>query len=132
MKKVLDCGAGGSTPPITLFAKHGYESYGIDNSDEALDQSREFLKKYNLNINLSKADMRKLPYDDEFFDIVFSYNASIHLTKADTKKAVTEMFRVLKPGGLLCMNFLWHNDVHPSLGEEKEPGEFWNRIPSLL
>ncbi len=126
MKKVLDCGAGGGTPPISLFAHHGYDSYGIDNSDEALDQSREFLKKHNLTVNLFKADMRTLPFEDEFFDMVFSYNASIHLTKDDTKKAVNEMLRVLKKGGLLCINFLWHNNIHPSLGEEKQPGEFWN------
>ena len=23
------------------------------------------------------------------------------------------------------MNFLWNNNVHPEMGEEKEPGEFW-------
>jgi ubiquinone/menaquinone biosynthesis C-methylase UbiE len=59
--------------------------------------------------------------------MVFSYNASIHLTKSDTKKAVDEMFRVLKKGGLLCINLLWNKDVHPSMGEEKESGEFWNK-----
>ena len=126
MKRVLDCGAGGRNPPTALFSKHGYDSYGIDNSDDALKQSKEFLEKYKLNVTLSKGDMRDLSFEDGYFDMVFSYNASIHLTKADTTKAVKEMFRVLKKGGILCMNFLWHNNVHPSLGEEKESGEFWN------
>ena len=125
-KKVLDCGAGGRTPPIALFRKFGYECYGIDNSDDALEQSKEFLSKYKLDVNLTKEDMRNLPFEDNYFDMVFSYNASIHLTKADTKKAVKEMFRVLKKGGLLCINLLWSKDVHPSMGEEKESGEFWN------
>ncbi len=126
LKRVLDCGVGGSTPPGALFSKHGYEVYGIDSSEDALAQSREFLKKYDIDMNLSKEDMRVLPFEDRFFDLVFSYNASIHLTKADTEIAVKEMLRVLDKGGLLCMNFLWHNNVHPSLGEEKNPGEFWN------
>ena len=126
IKKVLDCGAGGSNPPIALFSKHGYECYGIDNSEEALEKANKYLKKYELDVQLSKEDMRELSFEDEFFDLVFSYNASIHLTKADTEKTVKEMFRVLKKGGILCMNFLWKNNVHPSLGEEKNSGEFWN------
>ena len=123
--RVLDCGAGGQTPPVALFYKHGYDAYGIDISENALTASDEFAARYDLDLKLSKGDMRELSFDNEFFDLVFSYNASIHLTKADTRKAVKEMFRVLKKGGLLCINFLWYNNVHPSLGEEKEQGEFW-------
>ncbi len=126
LKIVLDCGAGGRNPPVALFSKHGYNTYGIDNSDEALDHAREFLKKHGLEVKLTKEDMRNLPFENEYFGLVYSYNSSIHLIKEDTAKAVKEMFRVLKKGGLLCINFLWHNNVHPSLGEEKNPGEFWN------
>jgi ubiquinone/menaquinone biosynthesis C-methylase UbiE len=126
IKRVLDCGAGGTTPPLALFCKQGYEGYGIDNSEEALNQAKEFARKYDLQMNFSMGDMRELSFKDEYFDLVYSYNASIHLTKKDTEKAVNEMLRVLKKGGVLCINFLWHKDVHPMLGEEKNPGEFWN------
>ena len=43
-KKVLDCGAGGNNPPLALFSMHGYEAYGIDISDNALDEERNFAK----------------------------------------------------------------------------------------
>jgi len=43
-KKVLDCGAGDNNPPLALFSKHGYEVYGIDISDNALDEERNFAK----------------------------------------------------------------------------------------
>ena len=125
--KVLDCGAGGNRPPIALFSKQGYESFGVDNSKAELEKARTFLDNYELNVELSEADMRDLPYDDEFFECVFSYNASIHLTKKGTEQAVNEMLRVLKKEGILCMNFLWYDKVDPMLGEEKNPGEFWSQ-----
>ncbi|MHA1197852.1 MAG: class I SAM-dependent methyltransferase [Candidatus Heimdallarchaeaceae archaeon] len=123
---VLDCGAGGQNPPLALFCKHGYDAYGIDISDNALEEAENFAAIYDLDLKLSIGDMRELSFDREYFDLVYLYNSSIHLTKADTKKAVKEMLRVLKKGGLFCINFLWYNDVHPSLGKEKEMGEFWN------
>ena len=125
-KKVLDCGAGGNNPPLALFSKHGYDAYGIDISESALEEAKEYASKHSLALKLSVGDMRNLSFADEYFDLVFSYNASIHLTKVDTEKSVKEMLRVLKRGGLLCINFLWNKNVHPSLGEEKNPGEFWN------
>ena len=125
--KVLDCGAGGNRPPIALFSKHGYESYGLDNSQAEIKKAKEFIDKYRIEVELAEGDMRDIPFDDEFFECVFSYNASIHLTKKDTEKAVNEMLRVLKKGGILCMNFLWYDKVDPMLGEEKNPGEFWNK-----
>ncbi len=124
--KVLDCGAGGQNPPLALFCKHGYDAYGIDISDNALEEAEDFAARYGQDFKLLKGDMRDLSFDGRFFDLVYSYNSSIHLTKADTKKAVKEMLRVLKKGGLLCINFLWYKNVHPSLGEEKNQGEFWN------
>ena len=126
-KKILDCGAGGEKPPLALFNKHGFETYGIDNSDKQLELARNFATKYGLDLKLSKADMCKLPFSDETFGCVYSYNSSIHLTKRDTKIAVDEMLRVLKKGGVLCINFLWYDNVHSSLGEEREPGEFWGK-----
>lgn len=126
-KKILDCGAGGETPPLALFNKHGFETYGIDNSDKQLDLAINFANKYELDLKLSKADMCKLPFDDETFGCVYSFNSSIHLTKKDTKIAVNEMLRVLKKDGVLCINFLWYDNVDPSLGEEREPGEFWGK-----
>ena len=124
-KSVLDCGAGGENPPLALFSKHGYDSYGIDISEKQIGLAKEFATRYGLNLKLQKADMRDLPFEDETFGCVYSYNSSIHLTKADTKKAVNEMLRVLQKEGVLCINFLWYNNVDPSVGEEKEQGEFW-------
>jgi hypothetical protein len=49
-----------------------------------------------------------------------------HLSKSDTTRAVGEMHRVLKTGGL-CFLGIIAADCWPisTFGEEKEPGEFW-------
>ena len=45
-----------------------------------------------------KADICDLPFDDESFDVVFCNHVLEHIE--DDKKAMNELFRVLKPGGL--------------------------------
>jgi hypothetical protein len=46
-----------------------------------------------------------------------------HLTKEDTARAIAEMRRVLKPGGL-CFLGVISMDTWPPLGREIAPGEF--------
>jgi predicted SAM-dependent methyltransferase len=45
-----------------------------------------------------KADILNLPFDDNAFDIVFCNHVLEHIE--DDKKAMQELFRVLKPGGM--------------------------------
>lgn len=127
-KTVLDCGAGGRRPPLALFSNHGYEAYGIDISEPHIEMANRFALEHNLKLNIKKADMRKIPFDNETFGCVFSWNSSIHLTKKDTATALSEMLRVLKKGGLLYVNFIWNNDLSIDLGEERNSGEFWMTI----
>lgn len=54
--------------------------------------------------------MRKLNFENESFSFVYSYNSVFHMTKADILKAINEMKRVLKPEGLLFVNFLTIKD----------------------
>ncbi len=41
--KILDCGAGGETPPLGLFHESGFETWGIDISPEQLQRGTENL-----------------------------------------------------------------------------------------
>ena len=50
--KVLDCGAGGQNPPLALFRKHGYDAYGIDISDNAIEEAENFAAVYDLDFKL--------------------------------------------------------------------------------
>ncbi len=54
--------------------------------------------------------MRKLPFRDDSFHCVYSYNSIFHMKKKEIQQSISEMFRVLKPGGLLFYNLLSTDD----------------------
>jgi SAM-dependent methyltransferase len=122
--KILDCGAGGITPPLGLFYEHGFETYGIEISDEQIKLAEKFSKEHKMKLNIIKGDIRELPYDNEFFDYAFSYNTIFHLTKKDIKKMIGEVKRILKKGGLFFVNFMTPEDKYYGEGKEISKGEF--------
>ena len=119
-KVILDCGAGGGRPPLGLFAEWGYKCYGIDISEQAINAARQFATKHNLKIDLRIGDFRHIPFNDESFSFVFTQNSLNHLSKIDTEIAIAEMKRVLKPGGLLFVDFM---SVDCSYCNEEEMGK---------
>jgi ubiquinone/menaquinone biosynthesis C-methylase UbiE len=126
--RILDCGAGGVLPPLALFRQQGFEAWGVDVSGEQLRRARAFCDKQGLELHLHEGDMRCLPFRDETFDYVYEHYSMCHLSKRDTTRAIREMQRVLKKGGL-CFLGVIGRDSWPtsSFGEEREPGEFWMR-----
>ncbi len=105
-KVILDCGAGGGRPPLGLFAEWEYKCFGIDISEEAVNSAKQFASKYNLEVDMRVADFREIPFEDETFSFVYTQNSINHLSKKDTEVAIREMKRVLRPGGLLFVDFM--------------------------
>lgn len=111
-KKVLEIGpgAGGHS---ALFAKHGAEMTSVDIT---FHRARATNAKFRLmgdraaGCNALQGDSENLPFADGTFDIVYS-NGVLHHT-LDTDKAMAEVMRVLKPGGLavimLYCKSSWH------------------------
>lgn len=118
-KKILDCGAGGKYPPLTLFNRRGFQTYGIDISKESLDASLNFATENNLKLDMRIGDMRNIPFEDESFSFVFTQNSICHLNKEDTKKAISEMLRVVVPGGICFIDFM---SIECSFCNEDEMG----------
>ena len=124
--KILDCGAGGSVPPLALFSEHGFDAYGIDTSDQQLELARQYCVKKGYQIDFRKADMRKIPFSDESFDCVYEHYSMCHLSKQETATAIREMRRVIKRNGLCFLGVISMDSWPKSLyGKEKEPGEYW-------
>jgi ubiquinone/menaquinone biosynthesis C-methylase UbiE len=121
---VLDCGAGGNCPPLALFSEFGYKTYGIELSDSQIEKAKEFSKVNNIDINISKGNMTSLPFDNESISFIYSYNTIFHMRKTDISKAISEIKRVLKPGGICFVNFLSINDKNCGDGEKIGEGEF--------
>ena len=122
-KMVLDCGAGGSTPPLSLFYSYGFKTYGIDISEDQIKEAIDYCTDKKVDLNIKYGDMRDIPFIDGTFGYVYSIYSSIHLSKKDTGIAIREMERVLKKGGLLYINFLTKEDQFYGAGEERNPGE---------
>ena len=109
-QKVLDCGAGGSDPPFSLFYHHGYRTYGIEIAEEPLADAQRFCAENHMRLNIIRGDMRRIPFPSETFSFVYSYNAIDFMTKPDIAVSMSEITRTLKPGGLCYVNFLSVDD----------------------
>ena len=89
---------------------HRTKILGVDFRKEMLDIANErILHKEIKNLKLQHGDVCELAFEDERFDIVFSMNG-VHAFLPQKHKAFYEMYRVLKPGGLLGI-FLYKRDV---------------------
>ncbi|MGC9780853.1 MAG: class I SAM-dependent methyltransferase [Candidatus Heimdallarchaeota archaeon] len=123
-KKILDCGAGGRNPPLAIFYRDGYETHRIEILDSQIGKAEKYAKEHDMDFNIIKGDMRKLPYENESFGFVFSHHTIFHLPKAEIALTLKEMERVLKPGGLIYVNLQSHECIGYGEGEEVREGEF--------
>jgi ubiquinone/menaquinone biosynthesis C-methylase UbiE len=93
---VLDVGTG---PGVVAFilAEMGHRVTGIDLSKEMLQYAQNNADLLNLNVTFKLGDAEKLPFEDESFDAVV--NRHVLWTLPQPERAISEWFRVLRPGG---------------------------------
>ena len=110
-KDVLDCGAGGSHPPLSLFYQYGYKTYGIEIAEESLAEAQIFCTENIMPLDIIRGDMRRIPFPSNSFSFVYSYNAIDFMTKPDIAVSMREITRSLKTNGLCYVNFLSIDDA---------------------
>jgi ubiquinone/menaquinone biosynthesis C-methylase UbiE len=120
---ILDCGSGSSNPKQALFALLGFDTTGIEISEERLKMAQNYAKKNILKLPMQLGDMRSIEFESNYFAHVYSWNTIFHMNKPDIKRSIGEMIRVLKPGGLCFVNFLSVDSEFYGEGEEQNPGE---------
>jgi len=121
---ILDCGSGGPYPKQALFVQLGFNTIGIEFSEERLKMAQDYAKQHKLKLPMQLGDIRSISFESNYFGYVYSWNTIFHMNKIDIKKAIHEMIRVLKPGGLCFVNFLSVDSEFYGEGEEQNPGEF--------
>lgn len=96
---VLDvgCGGGDLLRMIKDVSKPGTKFFGLDISEKLC----EIARKNNPEAEIIIGDAENLPYSDNTFDFLFMTEALEHML--DHKKAVMEVGRVLKPGGIFIV-----------------------------
>ncbi len=99
-KRVLEigCGVGRMTE---FFAADFKEIYGVDIAEKMIELGRLRLGHLT-NLYLKATNGVHYPFDDSYFDLVFSYIVFQHMpSRAVVKANLTEILRVLKPEGVV-------------------------------
>jgi len=89
-----------------IMHKEGFEVYGVDIDAECILKAKQ---KYP-QITFKQADCgNKIPFPDEFFDVVWAGDVIEHVCNTDI--FVNEVNRVLKKGGLFALSTPAHNVI---------------------
>lgn len=100
-KKILELGAG-SGSDIIYLAQNGAEGYAIDLSSESVENIRYWTKRKGVNLKIIKADIKNIPFPDNYFDAVYSVGVMEHFRTL--MPLLQEQIRVIKPGGFLIVD----------------------------
>jgi SAM-dependent methyltransferase len=101
--RILDCGCGPGSVTVGLaqWAPDG-QTIGIDLGAEQLDGARALARDLGAgNVTFRQGNIFDLPFEDNSFDIVFSQTVLFHVP--NPQKALAEIKRVLRPGGLVAL-----------------------------
>ncbi|MBC7929904.1 MAG: class I SAM-dependent methyltransferase [Rubrivivax sp.] len=101
---VLDvgCGIGQALFPLAVSKKA--IGIGVDISDVGVRMGREFYAEHlpDARVAFVRAKAESLPFEADSFDIV---NCGLALPYTDNARALAEIARVLRPGGLFLLKF---------------------------
>ena len=101
---ILD--VGGATGAFSFWlAEQGYNVSLIDFTSKHIDIAKQHQEDKRTKLSsMIVGDARKLPYEDNYFDLVLVMGPLYHLTeKEDRLKSLMEAYRVLKPKGkMIC------------------------------
>lgn len=101
VNRILDLGCGSGRHTIYLVGE-GFDVYGFDISEQAINKTRSSLQAKGLNAHLFVGSMyEQLPFEDNFFDAVICIRVLHHGTIDNIRGAISEIERVLKPGGFV-------------------------------
>ena len=100
--KLLDIGSHRGGYSIA-FARLGYKVTGLELNPGRIETAKKASLSHNLDIKFILADARNTPFKDNEFDVILLSNVIEHIK--DTKKLLKELKRILKPGGLLYIQF---------------------------
>jgi SAM-dependent methyltransferase len=95
--RLLDAGSAFGRDTNYIYSK-GYDIQGMDLSEPLINRAKELYPSLTFNV----ADIRATGYKDEQFDGIWCNATLLHLNDEDMQKALLELKRIMKPGGILA------------------------------
>ena len=96
------CGFGAYT---LALASNGFAVKAFDVSESAIRIAREGLLRFGYDVEFRVADVLHTGYEDGAFDGVFAHSVLDHMIVRDAERALAELFRIVRTGGLLLVSF---------------------------
>ncbi|MBO9596782.1 MAG: class I SAM-dependent methyltransferase [Cohnella sp.] len=124
LKRGIDvaCGAGRHT---FLMAEMGLEAHGIDSSSASIAFATEKAARRGIsNVNFANILAQDIQHESESFDIAIVWGLFHYLTIEDQAKVLSEVSRILKPGGKLLCTLRSSVDTRAEKGIEVEPNRY--------
>ena len=106
-QRVADVACGTGVVAVTA-ARHGAQVTGLDLTPELLAIARENARIAAVEVEWQEGDVEQLPFEADTFDVVVSQFG--HMFAPRPELAVSEMLRVLKPGGVIAFS-TWPPDM---------------------
>jgi SAM-dependent methyltransferase len=101
---ILDVGCGPGVALAGYAARRRVRAHGIDYAENMVDFARRHVATAGLDITIDHASVTELPFPDGTFDVVTSHRCLMALLDWELqKKALQEIARTLKPGGVLVL-----------------------------
>ena len=111
---VVDLGSGAGFDAFLAaraIGPHG-RVVGVDMTPEMISKARENAKEFNFEtVEFRLGEIERLPVENGTADVVVS-NCVINLSP-DKKAVYAEIFRILKPGGRLCVSDVLRSGILP-------------------
>lgn len=101
--QVLDLGCGTGYTACLLTRLYGVRVIGLDINERSVSEAKDRVKRESLedNITIGQADAHHLPFSHHTFDKILVESVMIFCLPY---RITQEIFRILKPGGMLCAN----------------------------
>lgn len=102
---ICDAACGFGANSLALYS-NGFNVSGFDISEEAVKLTNTLLFEYGMKEKrFIQCSITNIEYADERFDAVTARAVLDHLSSIDVKKAINELLRITKKGGLLYASF---------------------------
>ena len=98
ISRVLEAGCGTGYMARLLAQRYRWRMFPVDLGWDGLTYARA-----NRGQHLTQADITHLPFPDDTFDAVVSLDVIVHFPRGEEGRAMAELARVLKPGGLMVI-----------------------------